>query len=368
MLRHYQFMGKFRGSPATALAICLLGLVGCSPMPPAVDSRDYVPLTLAPASLAGVRDRRSEFRALFCSEPGVATEAMDNACEMALRRFSGESDASAPVPALEALPRRDYRIAIALGIGWDCVRDLIDEQALPAESLRAYGYDTRLLEIEGLSSSERNADFIAQTLLEADGEDPRPLILIGYSKGATDLLLALERHPALAERSAALVSIAGAVGGSPVADNASSRTTALLRLSPYGDCGAGDGGALESLRPVYRHAWLEQHLPLPIPSYSLVTAPEPDRVSPALRSSFKLLGTVHPLNDGALLHWDQLLPGSTLLGYVNADHWAVAVPVEVEDIPLGSLLVRNGYPRQRLWRAVIDFVIADLESSASAQR
>jgi hypothetical protein len=25
---------------------------------------------------------------------------------------------------------------------------------------------------------------------------------------------------------------------------------------------------------------------------------------------------------------DQLIPGSTLLGYINADHWTVAIPVE----------------------------------------
>ena len=39
-------------------------------------------------------------------------------------------------------------------------------------------------------------------------------------------------------------------------------------------------------------------------------------------------GEIDPLNDGQLLFIDQLIPGSALLGYVNADHWTVAIPVE----------------------------------------
>jgi hypothetical protein len=245
-------------------------------------------------------------------------------------------------------------------MGWDCVRELIDEEQLPTTRLREFGYSTTLLDVEGLSSSECNAELIARQL-GAEADDGRPLILVGYSKGATDLLVALNQYPELAARTAALVTVAGAVGGSPVIEHTTELTTAALRLSPYGECTVGDGGVLDSLRPPRRHAWLLDHLPLAVPTYSMITAPEPDRVSRLLRSSYKLLGAVHPINDGALLHWDQMLPGSTLLGYANADHWAVAVPIEIEDIPLGELLFRNGYPRTRLWLALADFVIADLQ-------
>ena len=93
---------------------------------------------------------------------------------------------------------------------------------------------------------------------------------------------------------------------------------------------------------------------------------EPARVSRALRSSYRLLGAVHPFNDGALLHWDQLLPGSTLLGYANADHWAVTVPIDVDDIPFGALLVNNTYPRSQLWNALVDFAVAIIEGDGRA--
>jgi hypothetical protein len=339
-------------------------LCACSRLPPDVDSSLYVPLTLAPAALGGVRDERANFRALFCSEPGGDDEQLADACGIALRHFRDEGQPGVSIAA-DTLPRQSYHVALALGIGWDCVRDLIDENALPTAALRRSGYSAQLLEVEGMSSSERNADITAAALSESVPAGRR-LILIGYSKGAVDLMVALQRYPALASRTAAFISVAGSVGGSPVAENTSDHTTGLLRFSPWGDCSGGDWQAMDSLRPVKRHAWLRDHLPLPVPAYSLVTAPSPDRVSPALRSSYRVLGAVHPLNDGALLHWDQLLPGSTLLGYANADHWAVAVPVQVEDVPLGSLLLTNGYPRSRLWRALVDFVVADLERAAGS--
>lgn len=338
----------------------VLLLVSCSALPPAVDTTQYVPMVLAPAGHADVRDERANFRALFCREPDDGTAHSQASCRLALREFRDEGPPSrqlAPSPP----QRTQYRIAVALGVGWDCMREIIDEDSLPTTLLKASGYDTTLVDVEGLSSSERNAQIIANQLL-SDADDRRPLILVGYSKGASDFLVALATYPELAQRTAALVTVAGAVGGSPIADHSSRRTTELLYYSPFGDCEHGDGLVMDSLRPALRHAWLQDHLPLSMPTYSMVTAPEPDRVSRVLHSSYKLLGAVHPINDGALLASDQLLPGSTLLGYANADHWAVAVPIAVDDIPLGDILVTNGYPRTRLWRTILDFVIADLNT------
>lgn len=342
--------------------IIALGLAACSAMPPTVNTLDYEPLSLAPASLVGVSDRRGEFREVFCLEEDADALPLREACESALRYFRSEV-AATTAPTLRRELRSEYRVALAMGMGWDCMQDLIDGSELPTTRLRDYGFDTLLLEVEGLSSSERNAQIIAEALRKAvAGGDERPFILVGYSKGATDILVALQQHPDLLPYTAAFVSVAGAVGGSPVAEHTSGSTMAALRHSPYGDCADSDGTVLESLHPARRHAWLADNLPLSVPTYSLVTAPEPERVSRALRSSYKLLGAVHPINDGALLHWDQLMPGSTLLGYVNADHWAVTVPIEVDDIPLGDFLVRNGFPRTRLWLAIADFVIADLQA------
>ncbi len=66
-------------------------------------------------------------------------------------------------------------------------------------------------------------------------------------------------------------------------------------------------------------------------------------------------------NDGQVLFYDQIIPGSTLIGYVNADHWALSVPIARSHPLIGSMFVdQNGYPREVLLEAVLRFVEEDL--------
>ena len=66
--------------------------------------------------------------------------------------------------------------------------------------------------------------------------DPGPgaprLVLIGYSKGTPDVLEAIVNHPEIHARVAAVVSIAGAVGGSPLANEAEQYQADLLQHFP----------------------------------------------------------------------------------------------------------------------------------------
>ena len=63
-----------------------------------------------------------------------------------------------------------------------------------------------------------------------------------------------------------------------------------------------------------------------------------------------------------MIAWDQIIPGSTLVGYVNADHWAVAVPISESHPFLGKTLVNhNAYPRRAMLEAVLRFVEEDLD-------
>ena len=58
-----------------------------------------------------------------------------------------------------------------------------------------------------------------------------------------------------------------------------------------------------------------------------------------------------------------VVPGGTLLGYLNADHWALAVPCARAHSTIASVLVtRNAYPREALLEAILRFVEEDLES------
>ncbi|MGF6266948.1 hypothetical protein OKW49_007942 [Paraburkholderia youngii] len=58
-----------------------------------------------------------------------------------------------------------------------------------------------------------------------------------------------------------------------------------------------------------------------------------------------------------MIFYDQLIPGSTLLAYVNADHWALAVPIARTHPTVGALFVtQNAYPREALTEAILRFV------------
>ena len=52
------------------------------------------------------------------------------------------------------------------------------------------------------------------------------------------------------------------------------------------------------------------------------------------------------------------------MGYVNADHWALAVPLSRTHPALASLLVtQNAYPREALMEALLRFIEEDLADS-----
>jgi hypothetical protein len=223
-----------------------------------------------------------------------------------------------------------------------------------------------MLKVDALSSSANNARQIRDAVLAmpAEGESPR-LVLIGYSKGTPDILEAVAAYPELRARLAAVVSVAGAVGGSPLANDAEQYQADLLRHFPDATCKSGDGGAVESLRSATRQAWLAQNkLPRDLRYYSLVTFPQPDRISSILRSSYDKLARIDPRNDSQVMFYDQIVPGSTLMGFLNADHWAIALPINRTHTTIASMFVTQGdYPREALLEAVLRFVEEDLATA-----
>jgi hypothetical protein len=66
-------------------------------------------------------------------------------------------------------------------------------------------------------------------------------------------------------------------------------------------------------------------------------------------------------NDSQMIFYDQVIPGSTLVGYVNADHWAIALPIARAHDTIASLFVtESAYPREALAEALLRFVEEDL--------
>ena len=81
---------------------------------------------------------------------------------------------------------------------------------------------------------------------------PSRLVLIGYSKGAPDILEAVVAYPEIRRHIAAVVSAAGAIGGSALANDAEQYQADLLRHFPGATCTSGDGGGRE--QPAARDA------------------------------------------------------------------------------------------------------------------
>jgi hypothetical protein len=348
------------------VTVLLATLSGCLGAPTPYEPEDLEPVVLVPASLAGVIDERGNFRRFACAAIHGDMADASATCEQYLRRARAE-----PPPDRDVLDREipdDLIIGVVLGLGWDCMRGTLDWSRTPTQQLAAAGYPISLVEVEGLSSSVRNALILHEWVQAQIERMPQGrIMLVGYSKGTTDIIEMLRLYPESRKHVVALLSVAGAVGGSPLAVDLNDDAAAKMRWVPGSECEPGDATAVASLRPAHRRARLADALPVSLRSYSIATAPEWQHVSRALRPGFRQLTRIDPMNDGALLAYDQIIPGSSLLGYANADHWAVALPVDVE----GSLLNRvaadeNAFPRLRLWQAAIDFVLDDLARAGEA--
>jgi len=76
---------------------------------------------------------------------------------------------------------------------------------------------------------------------------------------------------------------------------------------------------------------------------------------------------IEPRSDGQLIGHDQIAPGGSLLGYVNPDHWGVAMPLSRALRGLGFLF-RDDVPRTALVGAAIAVVDGTLGREAPGSR
>ena len=363
-----QALSRARKTLLGVMPLCA-ALCGCSSAPLSPYATNNPPLVLVPAEAAGVKDERARFREIYCAVLEARRYVLPDyrPCEQALTRVGAEP-APTGKPVDLGPSRRHLVVGFVPGLGWECFADWLNVTGSVAAHLAQFGYDARLVEVGGLASTEENARRIREAVLAmpvAAGE--RRLVLIGYSKGAPDLLEAIVRYPEIRPYLAAVISAAGAVGGSPLANPAKESQADLLRHWPHARCEKGDGRAVASLRPNVRQTWLTQHpLPRDIPYYSLVTYPDVDHISRVLHGSYDKLSKVDARNDSQLIFYDEVIPGSTLLAYVNADHWALAVPVNRSHPQIASMFVtQNAYPREALLEALLRLVEEDLATPSA---
>jgi hypothetical protein len=342
----------------------VLALEACGTRPLLPYSVDTPPLALVPAAQAGVQDKRGRFREIYCAVLEARERDVPDyrPCEDALSRI-GSEPAGTERPVDLGPSKRHLIAAVVAGIGYECFEKWLQPPYTTAQHLRQFGYDMVVLKVDALSSSTNNARQIRDAIMAMQAEAGAPrLVLLGYSKGAPDILEAVVAYPEIRRHVAAVVSAAGAVGGSALANDAEQYQAELLQHFPGAACDAGDGGAVESLRPATRRAWLAQNpLPKEVPTYSLVTFPQPERISSILTGSYDKLARIDPRNDSQMIFYDQIIPGSSLVGFINADHWALVVPIARQHDTIASLFVtQNAYPREAMTEALLRFLEEDL--------
>lgn len=359
--------------PGAVLGAALALLMGACTAPPLLTRDPEVPpLILAPTTALGIADRRARFREIYCAVADARADAAA-ACATDLVRIAGEGPPSG-APVHLGPSRTGLRVLLVPGLGWDCIRDYLYPPADDPTDPLGFGFEDRIgrfgfalagVPLDGLAGSARNAVPIRDAVRRYHDESPRrPLVLVGYSKGLTDILEALYRYPELVPRVDAVVALAGLVGGTPLANVTSDRTLGLYRLVPGAECSdvSDEAEALADMTTAVRkRALSDRPLPEGVRYYSLVTRPEPERISFALRASYHKLGQVDPRNDSQITVYDQVLPRGSLLGYLNADHVAIAVPIDRTSPTLArTLFNRNAFPRETLLEALVRLIEEDL--------
>jgi LssY C-terminus len=264
--------------------------------------------------------------------------------------------------ALELAPLSNrYRVLIVPGFMNACASSAPAFEEGQDHLRGKHGMDVELLAVPN-DSSEGNARRIAEYLKGKMAADQRKYIVVGYSKGAPDVQVALAQEPGLASSVAAFVSVAGAVGGSPVVDALPAqfeRWTSLLQL---GKCEGDLNAALRSLRRDVRQAFLSSHPDPPVPAYSIVATSDRANTSKALLEAWRLLSVYDPKQDSQLTEADATLPGSKFLGAAKADHLAIALPFEKSrEVSILNVIDHGHFPRAALLEALVRFVVQDLD-------
>jgi hypothetical protein len=309
-------------------------------------------------------DARGRYREILCAVLDARYDSIgaSESCDETLIALADERKAfGAPVDLSPS--RGAITVLYVPGLWSECFGGEDITTAAMKDYLARFGYHFLPVRVSGAASSAWNARRIRDALLQIpDRGAAQRIVVVGHSKGVVDTLEALVRYPQVRERITAVISLAGAVGGSPLADPPPVELLQISSLIPGVACRQeGDRGAIASLSRSARQRWLSRHpLPLEVHYYSVIAMPEPWRVSLGLRVPYELLSGI-ARNDGNLLVRDQIIPGSTLLAYVNADHWAVGADLAASsDQAVRAAADRNDFPRAQTLEAALRFVEEDL--------
>jgi hypothetical protein len=347
---------------AIAAALAIVQAAGCAGLP-RVQYR--LPGTaLVPFTAAGIEDRSAEYGTMFCSVLNhVGAEGGPWGTCPEYIEAPGQANLELPL-----LPD-EYRVLVIPGFLGQCLSPKIQAFGDALAHLRdKHGLSAEYFDVPAVGSCEFNAAAIANHLREQRRADPRKYIVVGYSKGACDLMTALVTYPEVREATAALVTVVSPVGGSRLPELTPEFVVRKLRKLSLGPCEHGDGGGVESVRRPARQAFLREHPGPLVPTYSLVAVSEEETTTRLLKSFWRKLSKISLDQDAQVIASEGVPPGARFLGVLKGDHWAVGIPFErAEDPRVRDLFDHNHFPRAALLEAAVRVVVADLQNGAARQ-
>ncbi|MFY7865368.1 hypothetical protein [Roseateles sp.] len=341
-----------------------------------------------PIAAAGISDERQRFGALFQQELHAHPGAKPQPVQAWMYGFSPTSDEPGSGMAssdkdLQALHQRFEALApgtsvlLIPGLFSDCFDDqsvpfgdgLVRERSLNrTEAYRQYAdlglAGIRMVALPGRESSAANGKRVAEAIRqEAARPGVQRIVLVAYSKGVPDSLRALsllQAEPAGVPRAVSdLISVAGVVMGTRLADHFEDLFETISPRIEAFSCSASDGQEVSSVTQRESVAWLVANPPPPGLRYHSVVGFVPSsEVGVSLRPFHSALNTVDPRNDGQLLSRDAMLPNSSLLAEVRADHWDIALPRERHpSVWMRASTSERGFPREALFRTLIKWTL-----------
>lgn len=252
---------------------------------------------------------------------------------------------------LEPMPA-SHRVVVVPGIFSSCASDRPAYDLGRKVLAETYGLKSDLINVPN-DSSEANAKMIAEWLRKETAADPRPIILVGYSKGTPDIQVMLANESSLRSKIAAFISVAGASGGSPIADSLPAQIDKYAQQAKFGKCEGDLSTGMKSLKQDVRKRFLSAHPHPYVKTYSLVAITSAETASKMAVGSYKMLAAWDRQNDGQLIKLDAIVPESIYLGAAKTDHLTVALPFENQGAP-------PAFPRAALYEAMLRFVFDDL--------
>ena len=289
---------------------------------------------------------------MFCSVLEAEFSANWDSCDKYVRM----SAPSSPRP-LDAIPKGWTLLRIG-GFGAQCVAKTAETFADAGAHLEMHGLMQYHVPVGAFDTSERNAEMIRDFVVKL-GSGHR-FIVVAHSKGAADTMVALTTYPNELKDVAALITVAGAIGGSHLVDRLDKLNQDLVSKLGLPNClspGKTPGpNAIDSMQRKNRQQFLAEHERLKVPAFSISAVSTKDNTSKILKGLWDHVAPFAQEQDSHIVEREAIVPGGQFLGRALGDHWAVAFPFDpnpkVSPAAL-SVIDKNRFPREALIEAAV---------------